>query len=82
VVLDGFNSAERKDGHPVLPAVMREGVCGSDGMNMTAKMALACITRCLRWSKKDKLGICAVGLVLPGHSVIWSWILSMFFKQV
>lgn len=57
----------------------REGVCGSDGINMNGKNGLACITPVSTVAKKNKLII----RPLPGLPVIRDVIVDMgqFYKQ-
>jgi len=57
----------------------REGVCGSDGVNMNGKNGLACITPVSEVAKKDKL----VLRPLPGLPVIRDLVVDMaqFYKQ-
>ena len=57
----------------------REGVCGSDGLNINGKNGLACITPLSEVVKKNKLTI----RPLPGLPVIRDLIvdMSMFYAQ-
>jgi len=57
----------------------REGVCGSDGINMNGKNGLACITPVSAVAKRDKL----VLRPLPGLPVVRDLVIDMtqFFKQ-
>ena len=57
----------------------REGVCGSDGLNMNGKNGLACITHLSSIVKNDKL----VVRPLPGLPVIRDLVVDMsaFYKQ-
>ena len=57
----------------------REGVCGSDGMNMNGKNGLACMTRVSEVAKRGKL----VLRPLPGLSVICDLVVDMtqFYTQ-
>jgi len=57
----------------------REGVCGSDGLNMNGKNGLACITALSQVVEKDKL----VLRPLPGLPVIRDLVVDMgqFYKQ-
>ncbi len=57
----------------------REGVCGSDGVNMNGRNGLACITPVSEVIKKDKLII----RPLPGLPVIRDLVVDMtqFYKQ-
>ena len=57
----------------------REGVCGSDGVNVNGKNILACITPLSRMLKKQKLSI----RPLPGLPVVRDLVIDMkpFYKQ-
>jgi len=57
----------------------REGVCGSDGMNMNGKNGLACITPVSEVAKRDKL----ILRPLPGLPVVRDLVVDMsqFYKQ-
>ena len=57
----------------------REGVCGSDGMNMNGKNGLACITPVSMAAKNDKL----ILRPLPGLPVVRDLVVDMgqFYKQ-
>lgn len=57
----------------------REGVCGSDGMNMNGKNGLACITPVSVAAKNDKL----ILRPLPGLPVVRDLVVDMgqFYKQ-
>lgn len=57
----------------------REGVCGSDGMNMSGKNGLACVTPLSMVAKKDKI----VLRPLPGLPVIRDLVVDMtqFYNQ-
>jgi len=57
----------------------REGVCGSDGMNMSGKNGLACITTVSEAAKNGKL----VLRPLPGLPVVRDLVVDMgqFYKQ-
>lgn len=57
----------------------REGVCGSDGMNMNGKNGLACVTSLSDVSKDNKL----VLRPLPGLPVVRDLVVDMglFYKQ-
>ena len=57
----------------------REGVCGSDGMNMNGKNGLACITPVSEVAKRGKL----VLRPLPGLPVVRDLVVDMtqFYKQ-
>ena len=57
----------------------REGVCGSDGMNMNGKNGLACITPVSAVAKRNKL----ILRPLPGLPVVRDLVVDMtqFYKQ-
>ncbi|MCH9665782.1 MAG: succinate dehydrogenase iron-sulfur subunit, partial [Gammaproteobacteria bacterium] len=57
----------------------REGVCGSDGMNINGKNALACTTPLSQAVKRNKLSL----RPLPGLPVVRDLIVDMtpFYKQ-
>jgi succinate dehydrogenase iron-sulfur subunit len=57
----------------------REGVCGSDGMNMNGKNGLACITPLSAVAKRNKL----ILRPLPGLPVVRDLVVDMtqFYKQ-
>lgn len=80
MVLDVLNLAKEKDPKIVYRRSCREGVCGSDGMNINGQNGLACITplsEALRGSKKLVLR------PLPGLPVIRDLVvdMSIFYKQ-
>jgi succinate dehydrogenase / fumarate reductase iron-sulfur subunit len=80
MVLDVLNLAKEKDPTIVYRRSCREGVCGSDGMNINGKNGLACITplsEALNGSKKLVLR------PLPGLPVIRDLVvdMSIFYKQ-
>ena len=67
------------DGSVTYRRSCREGVCGSDGLNMNGKNGLACITPLLESVKGDKLVI----RPLPGLPVIRDLVvdMSLFYAQ-
>ena len=67
------------DGSVTYRRSCREGVCGSDGLNMNGKNGLACITSLSESVKGDKLGI----RPLPGLPVIRDLVvdMSLFYAQ-
>ena len=79
MVLDVLNLVKEKDPSMAYRRSCREGVCGSDGMNMNGKNGLACITPVSQVVKKDKL----VLRPLPGLPVIRDLVvdMSLFYKQ-
>ena len=79
MVLDVLNLLKEKDVTLSFRRSCREGVCGSDGMNMTGINGLACITPVSQVIKKDKL----VLRPLPGLPVIRDLVvdMSLFYKQ-
>lgn len=79
MVLDVLHLLKIKDSSLAFRRSCREGVCGSDGLNMNGKNGLACITPLSEVVKKDKLVI----RPLPGLPVIRDLVvdMSMFYKQ-
>lgn len=79
MVLDVLGLMKEKDSTVAYRRSCREGVCGSDGLNMNGKNGLACITPLSEVVKKDKL----VLRPLPGLPVIRDLVvdMSMFYKQ-
>lgn len=79
MVLDVLELVKRKDPSVVYRRSCREGVCGSDGMNINGTNGLACITPVSAVAKKGKL----VLRPLPGLPVIRDLVVDMtiFFKQ-
>ena len=67
------------DGSVTYRRSCREGVCGSDGMNMNGKNGLACITPVSQVAKKNKL----VLRPLPGLPVVRDLVVDMtqFYRQ-
>lgn len=79
MVLDVLNLLKAQDSSLSYRRSCREGVCGSDGMNMSGKNGLACITPVSEAVKKGKL----VLRPLPGLPVIRDLVVDMgqFYKQ-
>lgn len=79
MVLDVLNLLKAKDSTISYRRSCREGVCGSDGMNMSGKNGLACITPVSEAAKNGKL----VLRPLPGLPVIRDLVIDMgqFYKQ-
>ncbi|GAA0833304.1 MAG: succinate dehydrogenase iron-sulfur subunit [Marinomonas sp.] len=79
MVLDVLNLLKAQDPSISYRRSCREGVCGSDGMNMSGKNGLACITTVSEAAKNGKL----VLRPLPGLPVIRDLVVDMgqFYKQ-
>ncbi|MBL4585371.1 MAG: succinate dehydrogenase iron-sulfur subunit [Pseudomonadales bacterium] len=79
MVLDVLHLLKEKDAGITFRRSCREGVCGSDGVNMNGANGLACITPLSSIVKKDKL----VLRPLPGLPVIRDLIVDMqpFYQQ-
>jgi succinate dehydrogenase / fumarate reductase iron-sulfur subunit len=79
MVLDVLHLIKAKDSSVSYRRSCREGVCGSDGLNMNGKNGLACITPLSEVVKKGKLVI----RPLPGLPVIRDLVvdMSMFYRQ-
>ena len=79
MVLDVLNELKAKDPSISYRRSCREGVCGSDGMNMSGKNGLACITPVSAAVKNNKLVI----RPLPGLPVVRDLVVDMsqFYKQ-
>ena len=79
MVLDLLQLLKEKDPSLGYRRSCREGVCGSDGMNMSGKNGLACITPVSEAAKKGKL----VLRPLPGLPVVRDLVVDMgqFYKQ-
>ncbi len=79
MVLDLLQLLKDKDPSMTYRRSCREGVCGSDGMNMNGKNGLACITPLSAVVVNDKL----VLRPLPGLPVIRDLVIDMgqFYKQ-
>ncbi len=80
MVLDVLELAKQKDPTISYRRSCREGVCGSDGMNMNGTNGLACITPI---SKAVKPGQKLVLRPLPGLPVVRDLVvdMSMFYQQ-
>lgn len=80
MVLDVLELAKQKDPTISYRRSCREGVCGSDGMNMNGTNGLACITPI---SKAAKPGKKLVLRPLPGLPVVRDLVvdMSMFYQQ-
>lgn len=79
MVLDVLQLLKEKDPSISYRRSCREGVCGSDGMNMNGKNGLACITPVSAAAKNDKL----ILRPLPGLPVVRDLVVDMgqFYKQ-
>jgi succinate dehydrogenase / fumarate reductase iron-sulfur subunit len=79
MVLDVLQLVKDQDETVTYRRSCREGVCGSDGLNMNGKNGLACITHLSSVIKNDKLVI----RPLPGLPVIRDLVVDMtaFYKQ-
>lgn len=79
MVLDVLELMKAQDASISYRRSCREGVCGSDGVNMNGKNGLACITPLSEVVKKDRL----VLRPLPGLPVIRDLVVDMtqFFRQ-
>ena len=79
MVLDVLNWLKTQDPTISYRRSCREGVCGSDGMNISGKNGLACITPVSEAAKKSKL----VLRPLPGLPVVRDLVVDMaqFYKQ-
>jgi succinate dehydrogenase / fumarate reductase iron-sulfur subunit len=79
MVLDVLNLIKEKDQSLSYRRSCREGVCGSDGVNMNGKNGLACITPVSEVLTGGKL----VVRPLPGLPVIRDLVVDMgvFYKQ-
>ncbi|MBJ7551745.1 succinate dehydrogenase iron-sulfur subunit [Marinomonas ostreistagni] len=79
MVLDVLNLLKAQDPSISYRRSCREGVCGSDGMNMSGKNGLACITPVSAAAKNNKL----VLRPLPGLPVVRDLVVDMgqFYKQ-
>ncbi|MDY6984081.1 MAG: succinate dehydrogenase iron-sulfur subunit [Pseudomonadota bacterium] len=79
MVLDVLQLVKDQDETVTYRRSCREGVCGSDGLNINGKNALACITHLSGVVKNDKLVI----RPLPGLPVIRDLVVDMtaFYKQ-
>lgn len=79
MVLDVLELIKKQDPTVAYRRSCREGVCGSDGMNMNGTNGLACITPVSQVASKGKL----VLRPLPGLPVIRDLVVDMtiFYKQ-
>jgi len=79
MVLDVLALLKEKDPTLSYRRSCREGVCGSDGMNMNGKNGLACITPVSEVAKRGKL----ILRPLPGLPVVRDLVVDMtqFYKQ-
>jgi succinate dehydrogenase / fumarate reductase iron-sulfur subunit len=79
MVLDVLELLKAEDPTLTYRRSCREGVCGSDGVNMNGKNGLACITPVSSVAKRDKL----ILRPLPGLPVIRDLVIDMtqFYKQ-
>ena len=79
MVLDVLELIKKQDPTLAYRRSCREGVCGSDGMNINGTNALACITPAMKAAKNGKL----VLRPLPGLPVIRDLVvdMSIFYKQ-
>jgi succinate dehydrogenase / fumarate reductase iron-sulfur subunit len=79
MVLDVLELIKARDPSMVFRRSCREGVCGSDGLNMNGKNGLACVTPLSATVKKNKL----VVRPLPGLPVIRDLVVDMglFYAQ-
>ena len=79
MVLELLNQLKEKDPTISYRRSCREGVCGSDGMNINGKNGLACITPLSSVLKKNKLDL----RPLPGLPVIRDLVVDMteFYAQ-
>lgn len=79
MVLDVLELLKAQDTTLVFRRSCREGVCGSDGINMNGKNGLACVTPLSECVKKNKL----VLRPLPGLPVIRDLVIDMsqFYAQ-
>ena len=79
MVLDVLNLIKERDQSLSYRRSCREGVCGSDGVNMNGKNGLACITPVSEVATSEKL----VVRPLPGLPVIRDLVVDMgvFYKQ-
>jgi succinate dehydrogenase / fumarate reductase iron-sulfur subunit len=79
MVLDLLELAKAQDPTLTYRRSCREGVCGSDGVNMNGKNGLACITPVSSVARRGKLAI----RPLPGMPVIRDLVVDMtqFYEQ-
>lgn len=83
MVLDVLELLKAQDPSLTYRRSCREGVCGSDGMNINGKNGLACITPISEALKNGKGGSTLVLRPLPGLPVIRDLIVDMtlFYQQ-
>lgn len=79
MVLDVLEMLKAQDPTLAFRRSCREGVCGSDGMNISGKNGLACVTALSECTKNNKL----ILRPLPGLPVIRDLVIDMsqFFEQ-
>ena len=79
MVLDVLELLKEEDPSVTYRRSCREGVCGSDGINMNGKNGLACITPLSEVVRSNRLTVKA----LPGLAVIRDLVVDMelFYKQ-
>ncbi len=79
MVLDVLEMLKEKDPSVTYRRSCREGVCGSDGLNMNGRNGLACVTPLSEVVKRNKLSI----KPLPGLPVIRDLVVDMelFYDQ-
>jgi succinate dehydrogenase / fumarate reductase iron-sulfur subunit len=79
MVLDVLELVKGKDPSMAFRRSCREGVCGSDGLNMNGKNGLACVTPLSETVKNNKL----VVRPLPGLPVVRDLVvdMTMFYTQ-
>ena len=79
MVLDVLELVKAKDPTMAFRRSCREGVCGSDGLNMNGKNGLACVTALSETVKNNKL----IVRPLPGLPVVRDLVvdMSMFYTQ-
>jgi len=79
MVLDVLELVKAKDPSMAFRRSCREGVCGSDGLNMNGKNGLACVTPLSETVKNNKL----VVRPLPGLPVVRDLVvdMTMFYTQ-
>ena len=79
MVLDVLELLKEKDPSVTYRRSCREGVCGSDGVNMNGKNGLACVTPLSEVVKRDKL----IVKPLPGLPVVRDLVVDMtqFYNQ-
>lgn len=79
MVLDVLNLLKEKDQSLTYRRSCREGVCGSDGMNMNGRNGLACVTPVSQVIENNEIRL----RPLPGLPVIRDLVIDMsiFYKQ-